>query len=48
MLEIGEEQAAPLAAVMTAEGFVDVAAREDLRGVSRYLAGRLLPGSAAV
>lgn len=48
VLEIGEEQAAPLAAVMTAAGFVDVAAREDLRGVSRYLAGRLLPGSAAV
>ena len=48
VLEIGEEQAAPLAAVMTAAGFVDVAARDDLRGVSRYLAGRLLPGSAAV
>jgi release factor glutamine methyltransferase len=48
VLEIGEEQAAPLAAVMTAAGFVDVAARDDLRGVPRYLAGRLLPGSAAV
>ena len=48
VLDFGEEQAAPLAAVMTAAGFVDVAAREDLRGVSRYLAGRLLPGSAAV
>jgi len=48
VLEIGEEQVAPLAAVMTAAGFVDVAARDDLRGVPRYLAGRLLPGSAAV
>jgi hypothetical protein len=33
---------------MTAAGFVDVAARDDLRGVSRYLAGRLPPGSAVV
>ena len=48
VLEIGEEQASPLAAVMTAAGFVDVAARNDLRGVSRYLAGRLFPGSAVV
>ena len=48
LLEIGEEQAAPLAARMTAAGFVDVAVRDDLRGVSRYLAGRLPPGSAVV
>ena len=41
VLEIGEEQADPLAALMVAGGFVEVASRKDLRGVARYLAGRL-------
>jgi release factor glutamine methyltransferase len=41
VLEIGEDQAAIVAGLMDARGFVDVAAREDLRGVTRYLAGRL-------
>ena len=47
VLEIGEDQAAPLAALMAAGGFVDVASRDDLRGVRRYLAGRRPAGSAA-
>lgn len=46
VLEIGEDQAGPLAALMVAAGFVDVAARDDLRGVPRYLAGRMPSGSA--
>jgi release factor glutamine methyltransferase len=41
VLEIGEDQSATVAGLMEAQGFVDVAAREDLRGVTRYLAGRL-------
>ena len=40
VLEIGEDQAAPLAALMPRHGFVDVLTRDDLRGVTRYLAGR--------
>lgn len=47
VLEIGEDQAGPLAALMGAAGFVDVASRDDLRGVPRYLAGRMPSGSAA-
>ena len=46
VLEIGEDQAGPLAALMAAGGFVDVASRDDLRGVPRYLAGRRPAGSA--
>jgi release factor glutamine methyltransferase len=41
VLEIGEDQAATVGGLMNAQGFVDVAAREDLRGVKRYVAGRL-------
>ena len=41
VLEIGEDQAATVAGLMDAQGFVDVATREDLRGVTRYVAGRL-------
>jgi release factor glutamine methyltransferase len=47
VLEIGEDQSGPLAALMVAAGFVDVASRDDLRGVPRYLAGRMPSGSAA-
>jgi release factor glutamine methyltransferase len=47
VLEIGEDQAGPLAALMAAGGFVDVASRDDLRGVRRYLAGRT-PARSAV
>jgi release factor glutamine methyltransferase len=39
-LEIGEDQAGALASLMGAEGFVDIAARLDLRGAERYVAGR--------
>ena len=45
VLEIGEDQSGPLAALMVAAGFVDVASRDDLRGVPRYLAGRMPSGS---
>ncbi|HKZ06862.1 MAG TPA: HemK/PrmC family methyltransferase [Methylomirabilota bacterium] len=47
VLEIGEEQAGPLASLMGAEGFTDIAARRDLRGVERYVAGRLGGGAGA-
>jgi release factor glutamine methyltransferase len=40
LLEIGEDQAGALASLMAAEGFVDIAARRDLRGAERYIAGR--------
>jgi release factor glutamine methyltransferase len=40
VLEIGEDQAGALASLMAAEGFVDIAARRDLRGAERYVAGR--------
>jgi len=41
LLEIGEDQAGSLASLMAAEGFSAIAARRDLRGVERYIAGRL-------
>ncbi len=44
VLEIGEDQAGALASLMGAEGFVAIAARRDLRGAERYVAGRV-PGS---
>jgi release factor glutamine methyltransferase len=47
VLEIGEEQAGPLAALMATQGLVEIATRDDLRGVVRYLAGRVPAGSAA-
>jgi release factor glutamine methyltransferase len=40
VLEIGEDQAGALASLMAAEGLVDIAARRDLRGTERYIAGR--------
>jgi release factor glutamine methyltransferase len=40
VLEIGEDQAGALASLMAAEGLVDIAARCDLRGAERYIAGR--------
>ncbi len=46
VLEIGEDQTAPLAAFMATRGFVEVGARKDLRGVTRYLAGRTPAGPA--
>jgi release factor glutamine methyltransferase len=41
LLEIGEDQAGSLASLMAAEGFSAIAARRDLRGVERYIAGGL-------
>ncbi len=41
VMEIGEEQAGGVASLLAAEGFSGIAARRDLRGVERYIAGRL-------
>ncbi len=40
MMEIGEEQAGPLASLMAAEGFTAIQARRDLAGRERYIAGQ--------
>ncbi len=40
LMEIGEEQAGPLASLMAAEGFSGIRAQRDLRGVERYIGGR--------
>jgi release factor glutamine methyltransferase len=40
LMEIGEEQAGPLASLMAAEGFSRIGARRDLRDVERYIEGR--------
>lgn len=41
MMEIGEEQAGPLASLLAAAGFTDIEARRDLVGRERYITGRL-------
>ena len=48
LLEIGEEQAGPLASLMAAEGFSRIGARRDLRDVERYIEGRWAEGTASV
>ena len=40
MMEIGEEQAGPLASLMAAEGFTGLQARHDLAGRERYICGQ--------
>ena len=40
MMEIGEEQAGPLASLLAAEGFTGIAARRDLAGRERYIVGQ--------
>jgi len=40
MMEIGHDQAGPLASLMAAEGFTGIQARRDLCGVERYIAGQ--------
>ena len=45
VMEIGEEQAGPLASLMAAEGFARIGARLDLRGVERYIEGRWADGT---
>ena len=41
LMEIGEEQAGPIASLMAAEGFSGIESRLDLRGVERYVGGQL-------
>jgi release factor glutamine methyltransferase len=45
MMEIGADQAGPVASLMAAEGFTAIEARRDLRGVERYIAGQWAEGS---
>src|SRR6266508_3430102 len=45
LMEIGEEQAGPLASLMAAEGFSSIGARRDLRDVERYIEGRWAEGT---
>ena len=40
LMEIGDEQAGPLASLMAAEGFVGIRSRRDLADVERYIAGQ--------
>jgi release factor glutamine methyltransferase len=40
LMEIGEDQAGPLASLMAAEGFSGIRARRDLNGGERDLGGR--------
>jgi release factor glutamine methyltransferase len=40
LMEIGEEQAGPLASLMAAEGFVEIRSRRDFHHVERYVGGR--------
>jgi release factor glutamine methyltransferase len=40
VMEIGEEQAGPLASLLAAEGFTGIESRRDLAGRERYIAGR--------
>jgi release factor glutamine methyltransferase len=47
MMEIGEEQAGPLASLMASEGFTGIQARRDLAGVERYIAGQWAEASAS-
>jgi len=47
LMEIGEEQAGPLASLMAAEGFSSIGARRDLRDVERYIEGRWGEGAAS-
>jgi release factor glutamine methyltransferase len=47
LMEIGEEQAGPLASLMAAEGFSRIGARRDLRDVERYIEGQWAEGAAA-
>ena len=43
LMEIGDEQAGPLASLMAAEGFSGIRARRDLSGIERYIGGRWEP-----
>ena len=43
LMEIGDDQAGPVASLMAAEGFAGIRARRDLNGVERYIGGRWEP-----
>jgi hypothetical protein len=47
-MEIGEEQAGPVASLMAAEGFGGIRSRCDLNGVERYIGGQWPAPGAAV
>ena len=40
LVEVGEEQSAPVAGLMTEAGFIDIECRRDLNGVERHVGGR--------
>jgi release factor glutamine methyltransferase len=40
LMEIGEDQAGPIASLMAAEGFGGIRSRRDLNGVERYIGGQ--------
>jgi release factor glutamine methyltransferase len=46
MMEIGLDQAGPVASLMAAEGFAGIQARRDLHGVERYIGGQWAEASA--
>ena len=48
LMEIGEDQAGPLASAMAAEGFAAIESRRDFRGVERYIGGQWEPGPAGL
>ena len=48
LMEIGEEQAGPVASLMAAEGFGGIRSRRDLNGVERYIGGQWPAPGAAV
>ena len=48
LMEIGEDQAGPLASLMAAEGFAGIRARRDLNGVERYIGGRWEPAGSGL
>lgn len=43
LMEIGDDQAGPVASLMAAEGFAGIRARRDLNGIERYIGGRWEP-----
>ena len=45
LMEIGDDQAGPVASLLAAEGFQGIRARHDLRGVERYIAGQWPPAT---
>ncbi|HEY7252798.1 MAG TPA: peptide chain release factor N(5)-glutamine methyltransferase [Methylomirabilota bacterium] len=45
LMEIGDDQAGPVASLMAAEGFAGIRARRDLNGVERYIGGRWEPAA---